>query len=76
MLLTLNVSDASHFPRDANGQIEIGSNGIFDDEEICWTFGQFELRNGWQTLDLSLPEGNAIGTLRRKHMNWCAGCET
>lgn len=70
MLLTLNVSEASHFPRDANGQIEIGSNGIFDDEEICWTFGQFELRNGWQTLDLSLPEGNPIGTLRRKHVNW------
>ena len=70
MQLTLNVSDASHFPRDATGQIEIGSNGIFDDEEISWTFGQFELRNGWQTLDLSLPEGNPIGTLRRKHINW------
>ena len=70
MLLTLNVSDASHFPRDATGQIEIGSNGIFDDEEIAWTFGQFELRNGWQTLDLSLPEGNPIGTLRRRHINW------
>lgn len=70
MLLTINVSDASHFPRDATGQIEIGSNGIFDDEEVCWTFGQFELRNGWQTLDLSLPEGNYIGELRRKHINW------
>ena len=70
MLLTLNVSDASHFPRDATGQIEIGSSGTFDEEEICWTFGQFELRNGWQTLDLSLPEGNALGELRRKHINW------
>ena len=70
MLLTLNVSDGSHFERDAYGQIEIGSNGIFDDEEICWIFGQFELRNGWQTLDLSLPEGNAIGELRRKRVNW------
>ncbi len=70
MLLTLNVSDASHFERDAYGQIEIGSNGIFDQEECCWIFGQFELRNGWQTLDLSLPEGNYIGELRRKRINW------
>lgn len=70
MLLTLNVSDASHFERSAFGQIEIGSNGIFDDEECAWIFGQFELRNGWQTLDLSLPEGNYIGGLRRKNINW------
>ena len=70
MLLTLSVSDASHFDRDAFGQIEIGSAGIFDEEECCWTFGQFELRNGWQTLDLSLPEGNYIGELRRKKINW------
>ena len=70
MLLTLNVSDASHFPRDANGQIEIGSNGIFDDEECAWTFGMFQLRNGWQTLDLSVPESAQIGDLRRKHINW------
>ena len=70
MLLTMYVSDASHFERDAYGQIEIGSNGIFDDEECCWIFGQFELRNGWQTLDLSLPEGNYIGELRRKRINW------
>ncbi len=70
MLLTLSVSDASHFPRDANGQIEIGSNGIFDDEECAWTFGMFELRNGWQTLDLSLPGGAYIGGLRRRNINW------
>ena len=70
MLLTMYVSEASHFERDAYGQIEIGSNGIFDDEECCWIFGQFELRNGWQTLDLSMPEGNYIGELRRKRMNW------
>ena len=70
MLLTLNVSDASHFERDAFGQIEIGSNGLFDDEELCWIFTQFELRNGWQTLDLALPEANAIGELRRKRINW------
>ncbi|MBQ3722432.1 MAG: DUF3823 domain-containing protein [Bacteroidales bacterium] len=70
MLLTLNVSDASHFERSAFGQIEIGSNGIFDDEECAWTFGMFELRNGWQTLDLSLPGGAYIGELRRKRINW------
>ena len=70
MLLTLNVSDASHFPRDANGQIEIGSSGIFDIEECAWTFAMFELRNGWQTLDLSLPGCAQIGVLRRKHINW------
>ena len=70
MLLTLNVSEAKNFERDAFGQIEIGSNAIFDDEECCWIFSQFELRNGWQTLDLSLPEGNYIGELRRKRINW------
>ena len=70
MLLTLSVSDASHFERSAFGQIEIGTNGIFDEEECAWIFGQFELRNGWQTLDLSMPEGNYIGELRRKRVNW------
>jgi hypothetical protein len=70
MLLTLNVSEASHFPRDANGQIEIGSSGIFDVEECAWTFGMFELRNGWQTIDLSLPGSAKIGVLRRKRVNW------
>ncbi len=70
MLLTLYVSDASHFEQSANGQIEIGSAGIFDQEEICWTFAQFDLRSGWQTLDLSLPEGNAMGSIRPKKLNW------
>jgi len=70
MLLTLYVSDANHLEKSANGQIEIGSAGIFDQEEICWTFGEFELRDGWQTLDLSLPEGNAMGSLRPKAINW------
>lgn len=70
MLLTLYVSDANHFEKSANGQIEIGSNGIFDQEEISWTFAQFDLRSGWQTLDLSLPEGNAMGSIRMKRLNW------
>lgn len=70
MLLTLYVSDESHFERSANGQIEIGSAGIFDQEEISWTFAQFDLRSGWQTLDLSLPEGNPMGSIRNKKLNW------
>jgi len=70
MLLTMYVSDASHFEMSANGQIEIGSAGIFDQEEISWTFGQFELRDGWQTLDLSLPEGNAMGSIRTSKLDW------
>lgn len=70
MLLTLFVSDANHFEKSANGQIEIGSAGIFDQEEICWTFAQFDLRDGWQTIDLSLPEGNAMGSLRPAKINW------
>lgn len=70
MLLTLYVSDANHFEKSANGQIEIGSAGIFDQEEICWTFGEFDLRDGWQTLDLSLPEGNAMGSLRPAKIDW------
>jgi len=70
MLLTMYCSDATHFERSANGQIEIGSAGIFDQEEICWTFGEFELRDGWQTLDLSLPEGNAMGSIRTSKLDW------
>lgn len=71
MILGMYVSDATHFERDAHGQIEIGSAKVFDQEELCWIFGQFELRNGWQNLDLSLAEGNAGGgTFRPKHLNW------
>jgi len=70
MLLTLYVSNANHFEKSANGQIEIGSAGIFDQEEICWTFAQFDLRDGWQTLDLSVPEGNAMGSIRPAKINW------
>lgn len=70
MLLTIYISEASHFERSANGQIEISSDGIFDSEEISWTFADFELRNGWQTLDLSLPEGHAMGSFRMSKLNW------
>lgn len=70
MLLTMYCSDANHFPKDANGQIEISSAGIYDQEEICWTFAQFDLRDGWQTLDLSLPEGNRMGDIRMKKIDW------
>ncbi len=70
MLLTIYVSDATHFERDANGQIEIGSGGDADNEEACWTFGQFELRNGWQTLDLGLPDANKLGDFYSGAINW------
>ena len=71
MQLTLYVSDASRFVYDEASQIEIGSKAIFDAEEVGWIFGQFRLKNGWQTLDLSMPEAASIlGTLRRKHINW------
>ena len=72
MIIGMYVSDATHFERDAYGQIEIGSNAVFDDEELCWIFGQFELRNGWQNLDLSLPEANKTGSadFRPKRVNW------
>ena len=73
MLLTIYVSDATHFRYDEQSQIEIGSNGIFDDEEVGWIFGQLNglVRNGWQTLDLSLPEAaSKIGSLRLKRLNW------
>lgn len=71
MLLTLYVSDASKLIFDEQSQIEIGSNGIYDDEEVGWIFGQFRLRNGWQTLDLSLPlAASQIGSFRRTRVNW------
>lgn len=71
MQLTMYVSDASHFRYDENSQIEIGSNAIYDDEEVGWTFGQFRCKNGWQTLDLSLPEAaSQLGSFRRNKVNW------
>ena len=36
----------------------------------CWTFGQFELRNGWQTLDLGLPDANKLGDFYSGAINW------
>ncbi|MBR5034570.1 MAG: DUF3823 domain-containing protein [Bacteroidales bacterium] len=71
MQLTLYISDATKFTHDENSQIEIGSNGVFDSEEVCWIFGAVPFKNGWQTLDLSVadPSGKS-GSLRRNHMNW------
>ncbi len=70
MLLTLYVSDATHFERDAHGQIEIGSAATSDEDEAAWIFGQFELHNGWQTLDLALPEANKLGDFYTGAINW------
>ena len=71
MQLALYISDASKLRYDENSQIEIGSNGIYDDEEVGWTFGQFRCKNGWQTLDLSLPEAaSQLGSFRRNRVNW------
>jgi len=70
MLLTLFVSDANHFERSANGQIEIGSAGIYDSEELCWTFDQFTLRDGWQTLDLPLNIAFPMGEIRMGKIDW------
>ena len=70
MLLTINVSDATHFPSNERGQIEISSSGKPDDEEVNWMFGQIDLRNGWQTLDLALASGNAMGSLRMDNINY------
>lgn len=71
MLLTLYISDASKFKYNADSQIEIGSNAVFDNEEICWIFGEFRFKNGWQTLDLSVAKPSQIvGSVRRNHMNW------
>ncbi|MBP5504888.1 MAG: DUF3823 domain-containing protein [Bacteroidales bacterium] len=73
MQLTMYISDATKLKFDEQSQIEIGSNAVFDDEEICWIFGAFanQVKNGWQTLDLSLPEASGkIGTFRPKRVNW------
>ena len=71
MQLALYISDASKLKYDENSQIEIGSNAVFDDEEVGWTFGQFRCKNGWQTLDLSLPEAaSQLGSFRRNKVNW------
>ena len=73
MLLTLYISDASKLKFDEQSQIEVGSGGNFDVEEVCWIFGALygKVKNGWQTLDLSMadPSGKA-GSLRRSKINW------
>ena len=71
MILTLYVSDASKFNYDAESQIEITSSAVEDKEEVGWTFGQFRFKNGWQTIDLSMPTAaSKMGELYRKKINW------
>lgn len=73
MLLTLYISDAGKLKFDEQSQIEVGSGGNFDVEEVCWIFGALygKVKNGWQTLDLSMakPSGK-VGGLRRNKINW------
>ena len=71
MRLTLYVSDASKFNYDEQSQIELNSSSRYDAEEVAWTFGQFRLKNGWQTLDLSMPlAASKIGEFDRKRITW------
>ena len=71
MQLTLFVSDASKLITDAQSQIEINSSAHYDEDEVGWTFGQLTFKNGWQTLDLSLPTAaSKIGELDRKRIKW------
>lgn len=71
MLLTIYVSDASKLNYNADSQIELNSSSDYDSDEVGWTFGQFKCKNGWQTLDLSLPQAaSKIGELDRKRISW------
>ena len=71
MLLTLYVSDASKLVFDEQSQIELNSASEYDTDEIGWTFGQFRLRNGWQTLDLSMPlAAEKRGEFDRQNITW------
>ena len=71
MRLTLYISDASKIRYNADSQIELNSSSHYDEDEVAWTFGQLRFKNGWQTLDLSMPQAaERIGEMNRRKITW------
>ena len=64
----LYVSDASAF-NGVNNQVEIGSGGKADANELNWTLPT--LTEGWNKVDLKLEDARSVGgEFNPKAMNW------
>lgn len=70
LLLTMYVSDPSHFYMNDSAEIEITSSGGPDVNEIAWTFDKFTLEEGWNVLDLPFATGNVRGTVDFSSINF------
>lgn len=66
--LSLYISDVSKFNGD--GQIEIGSSGVYDQNEYSWALSGISLTNGWNTLELKLSSASKIGSPDLRRINW------
>lgn len=56
----LYVSDISAF--DGDGQIEISSSGVADNNEYNWPVSSAALSNGWNHVKLAINEAGVVGT--------------
>ena len=58
--------------RDQNGQLEIGSAGVFDEEELHWGTNSFlkYCHNGWNDIVLDLNRTGQMGTCDLNAVNW------
>ncbi len=70
LIVSLYVNNASLIPHDVNGQIEISSSGKADDCELAWTFGQFTLKDGWNTLMLPFACAAKTGEFNPAGLNF------
>ena len=66
--LWVYVSDVSAF--DGGGQLEIGSAGKPDEDELSWDVSSLGLQNGWNELHLPLSEASQIGSPDLGAINW------
>lgn len=60
------VSDVSLF--SADNQVELGSGGVADSNELSWNIGS--LVNGWNLVSLPLKEAKVIGVPDLNAINW------
>ncbi|MBQ6082023.1 MAG: Ig-like domain-containing protein [Bacteroidales bacterium] len=58
--------------RDQNGQLEIGSAGVFDEEELHWGTNSFlkYCHNGWNDIVLDLNRTGHMGSCDLNAVNW------
>ena len=69
-MFDMYISDVTAIDFAAESSLELTSAGIYDKEELNWSLKAFNLKNGWNQVDLKLSTANKSGTTDLKNINY------